>query len=141
METEITKRIRALRKQKGLSAGEVAQKLGISRPFYSLLEGGKRRLSAGHVEKIARILGVPVSKLFGEAPPSSQEEAAKADKRRPFKHLRQINTPELRKQLEPLLGNHAEDFMDCFHMYARAPGRLKRVLQAFYEENNNAEDK
>ena len=80
---------------------------------------------------------MPVSELFGEAPPSSQEEAAKADKRRPSKYLRQINTPELKKQLEPLLGNQTEDFLDCFHMYARAPGKLKRVLQTFYEENGD----
>ena len=135
METEITKRIRALRKQKGLSGAEVAQKMGISRPFYTLLEGGKRRLSAGHVEKIARILSVPVSELFGEAFPPPQKETANTGKKKPFKHLRQINTPELKERLEPLLGNHAEDFIDCFHMYARAPRKLKRVLQAFYEEN------
>ena len=140
METGITKRIRALRKQKGLSGEEVAQKMGISRPFYSLLEGGKRRLSAGHVQKIARILGVPVSELFGEAPLPTQEETAEAEKRKPFRYLRPINTPELKKQLEPLLGNRTEDFIDCFQMYARAPGRLKRALQAFYEEDTNAED-
>ena len=39
----------------GLSATDVARQIGVPRPYDSLLEGGKRRLSAEHVWKMARV--------------------------------------------------------------------------------------
>ena len=60
------KRIRAFRQAKELTAREVAKALGISRPYYTQLEGGKRRLSAEHVRQIALALDVRVGQLFGE---------------------------------------------------------------------------
>ena len=59
-------RIRAIRERKELTGRDVASVLGISRPYYTQLEGGKRRLSAEHVWRIALALDVRVGQLFGE---------------------------------------------------------------------------
>ncbi len=44
---EVRKRIVQERKAKGLSAAYVAKQMGISRPFYTQLEGGVRRMGPG----------------------------------------------------------------------------------------------
>ncbi len=62
----IREKIRAIRIQKGLSAKEVAESIGISRPYYTQLELGSRRLSAEHVQNIAIALDVLISELYGE---------------------------------------------------------------------------
>ena len=60
------RRVRVIRLAKGLTGRDVAKALGISRPYYSQLEGGSRRLSAEHVWRIALALDVRVGQLFGE---------------------------------------------------------------------------
>ena len=50
--------IRRVRKEKRLSAQQVSERVGISRPFYTQLEGGKRRLSIDYLLAIAEGLGV-----------------------------------------------------------------------------------
>jgi len=56
--------IRKTRKDKGLSAQKVAEKVGISRPFYTQLEGGTRRLSVDYLLAISKGLGVDVRDLL-----------------------------------------------------------------------------
>ena len=92
------------------------------------IENGKRRLTAAHVEKIARALGVPVSEIYGEAGTGS-------DVGGPGEHLRPVNAWRLRKKLEPVLGDRVEDFIECFQMWIAAPEQLKRALRAFSEES------
>ena len=128
METGIWKRIRGLRERKGLTGKEVGEKMGISRSFYSQIEGGKRRLTADHVEKIARALGVPVSEIYGEAHRAVDDASS-------FEHLRPVNPWRLRKKLEPVLGDRARDFVECFQMWIAAPEQLKRALRAFSEDS------
>ena len=60
------RRIKAFRQARELTAREVAKAVGISRPYLTQLEGGKRRLSAEHVRRIALVLDVRVGQLFGE---------------------------------------------------------------------------
>ena len=132
METSIRKRIRELRERKGLTGKEVAEKMGISRAFYSHLEGGKRRLRADHVEEIARAFAVPVSEIYGEA----RRDVADGNS---FEHLRSVNAWRLRKKLEPVLGDRAGDFMECFQMWIAAPDQLKRALRAFSEDSEKSD--
>lgn len=56
--------IRRTRKELGLSAQKVAERVGISRPFYTQLEGGTRRLSVDYLLAISKGLGVDVKDLF-----------------------------------------------------------------------------
>ena len=61
---EILKYVRAMRTSRNMSQERVAEFVGISRPFYTQLEGGKRRMRVDYILKIAAALGVPVSELF-----------------------------------------------------------------------------
>ena len=61
---EIRANIRRIRKQKDLTANYVAVRVGISRAFYTQLEGGKRRMSLRYLIGIARALEVKPGKLL-----------------------------------------------------------------------------
>lgn len=64
-------KIRALRKQKGLTQEHMAQELGYETAIgYHYLETGKRRITAERLAKIAAILGVSVDDLYTDEPTS-----------------------------------------------------------------------
>jgi len=57
------KSIKLCRTNRGLSQGELADKIGLSVSYVSLIEQGKRDPAISTVEKIATALGVPLSLL------------------------------------------------------------------------------
>ena len=57
-------RIRKLRKKRGWTQVEMAEKVGIDRSFLADVERGKRNVSILNVESIARGLKVSLSQLF-----------------------------------------------------------------------------
>jgi len=65
IDVEIVQRIRLHRLQTGLSQTELARQLGVSFQQVQKYEKGLNRVGAGRLTKIANVLGVPVSTLFG----------------------------------------------------------------------------
>lgn len=61
---ELGKRIRALRKQKGLSQEKFALLINMDRTYFSSVEAGKRNISIQNIKKIADGLDVTISALF-----------------------------------------------------------------------------
>lgn len=59
----ISKKIRELRKEKGLTQEQLAEKAGLPQSHISRLEQGQHSPSHATVEKIAAALGVPVHEL------------------------------------------------------------------------------
>ena len=118
MPTNIRHRIRALRMHKGITTEELSKRMGISRPFYSQLEHGRRRMSVDYLEKIAGILGVSVAELYREEKPG----LAAGEKPEPseYKHLRPLNVARLRERVEPLLGVQTDDFLRCYLVWRQA---------------------
>ena len=57
--------VRRLRAKKGLSQKALADKVGISVSYVSMLERGQRSPPLETIEKMARALGVPPSALLG----------------------------------------------------------------------------
>ena len=57
-------KIKKVRKSKGLMAYYVAERLGLSRAMYSLIENDHTDITITRLEDIAEILGVPVSIFF-----------------------------------------------------------------------------
>lgn len=55
--------LRRIRKSKGLSQKDMAEKLGVSQPSYAQYERGTRNPKVGTVRKIADALGVPFWEL------------------------------------------------------------------------------
>jgi len=56
--------LRAKREELGLRQEDMAQKLGISKSYYCMLENGERRLSLELARKCARILGTTLDAVF-----------------------------------------------------------------------------
>ena len=61
--TFVSGRIKSLRKSKGFTQEELAQRTGLPQSHISKLENGKHSPSAMTLEKIARALGVPTAEL------------------------------------------------------------------------------
>lgn len=57
------KRVRELRKSKGLSQQELALKAGLDRTYVGHVELGKRNISLENIQKIAKALGVKFKDL------------------------------------------------------------------------------
>jgi transcriptional regulator with XRE-family HTH domain len=66
---EVGARVARLRKERGITQKEMAEKLGISQPHVSFYENGQLRLHAEVLAKISRILGVASDEILGLASP------------------------------------------------------------------------
>ena len=128
MASDIGKNIRAIRDALGLTGAHVSRAIGLSRPYYTQLEGGTRRLSAEHVRKIADVLGVPVGELYDS--PGKRGARKPRGGRKP-KHLRPLNTSEIHRRLKPLLGEHTADAVQCIRMLVSAPEEVKEKIREF----------
>lgn len=58
-------RIRATRRARNLTGGEVARRLGISAQYYYNIENGRRKLSAELAAGLAQLFGVSADYLLG----------------------------------------------------------------------------
>ena len=70
-DAEIGQRVRALRLQRGLSQTELGQLISVTFQQVQKYEKGANRISAGRLQRIAEVLGVPVAYFF--AAPADQE--------------------------------------------------------------------
>lgn len=57
-------RLKTLRKEKGLSQEELAERSGLNRPYISGIEQGKRNVSLEVIEKLAGALDTGIIDLF-----------------------------------------------------------------------------
>lgn len=67
-DTEIGRRLRALRVYRGKSGEELGAVLGVTRQQISLIERGVSRMTANQALAAAKFLGVKVGVLIGEEP-------------------------------------------------------------------------
>jgi transcriptional regulator with XRE-family HTH domain len=72
-------RVRALRRERGLTLKALGREAGLSHPFLSQLERGLARPSVGSAERIARALGVHVSALWTAPARSGRVELVRRD--------------------------------------------------------------
>ncbi|WP_194976998.1 helix-turn-helix domain-containing protein [Aquiflexum lacus] len=56
-------RLKTLRKEKGLSQEELAERSGLNRPYISGIEQGKRNVSLEVMDKLAEALKVGIGEL------------------------------------------------------------------------------
>jgi transcriptional regulator with XRE-family HTH domain len=69
---DIGRRIKSLRKQRGLTLAKLAQHTGLSIPLLSQIESGRVNLSIANLWKISQALGVEIGHFF--QPPGLGEE-------------------------------------------------------------------
>ncbi len=52
--------LKIIRTQKGLSQGDISRKLGVDRSYISSIENARRNPTLANIEKLAKVLDVPV---------------------------------------------------------------------------------
>ena len=58
--------VKRLREAKGWTQADLATKANVSRPYITMLEGGKQKTpSLAALQRLAKALGVPVTELLG----------------------------------------------------------------------------
>ncbi|HEY1626207.1 MAG TPA: helix-turn-helix domain-containing protein [Streptosporangiaceae bacterium] len=67
-------RLRHLRRARGLTLGELGERVGKAPSVLSLLENGKREPKLSLIEELASALSVPVSELVSHQPPSRRAQ-------------------------------------------------------------------
>jgi len=79
-------RLRALRKEKNMSQGDIEKRTGLLRCYSSRVENGHTIPSVQTLEKLAKALEIPVYKLFyaGDEPPAVPVLPPVARERDPF---------------------------------------------------------
>jgi transcriptional regulator with XRE-family HTH domain len=92
-------RVRSLRRERGLTLKALGARAGLSHPFLSQLERGLARPSVGSVERIADALGVQVSELWMENPPSMQPRLVRRAEGRHLAH--EVGGPGGLRELAP----------------------------------------
>lgn len=76
METQLGRRIRALRLSRNLTQGQLAERAGLNEKYIGVLEREGKDLAVSTLVSIARALDVPVGELFAE-PTRGDKDAAK----------------------------------------------------------------
>jgi transcriptional regulator with XRE-family HTH domain len=75
-DAEIGQRVRALRLQRGLSQTELGQLISVTFQQVQKYEKGANRISAGRLQRIAEVLGVPVAHFFARPTDKDTADAA-----------------------------------------------------------------
>jgi transcriptional regulator with XRE-family HTH domain len=83
-DVEIGRKIRTLRLERGLSQSRLADGIGLSFQQLQKYESGANRVSAGRLQRIAALLGVPVTVFYG-IPAGRAKRSETADE--PFVYL------------------------------------------------------
>ena len=74
IQESIAARIRSLRKQRGLTQQELAERIGVTTQYVNYIENGKRGIGIPLLERIARVLDVPLSAFFEDEITPRQRE-------------------------------------------------------------------
>jgi len=77
---DVGARLRALRKERGMTQSELAERVGIQQSDLSRMEKGEYRVSINNLFKLLKVFGLQLAEFFGEQPlasasaPLSQED-------------------------------------------------------------------
>lgn len=56
--------LKIVRMSKHMTQADVAQKAGLTQPWYSLIESGRLQPNESQKKRISEVIGVPAEKLF-----------------------------------------------------------------------------
>jgi transcriptional regulator with XRE-family HTH domain len=75
---ELGERLRRSREYLGLSQGEVAAHMSLSRPAITNMESGRRKVSTFELARLAQLYRQPYEYFLGEAPEVAEDETTGA---------------------------------------------------------------
>ncbi|MBN3053786.1 helix-turn-helix domain-containing protein [Pectobacterium brasiliense] len=73
-------RITTLRKERGITQAELAEKLGVSQQTVQAWEAGRRRIKVSSLPSVAQIFSVSLEEVFGGAPEPARRKRGPAPK-------------------------------------------------------------
>jgi len=112
-ESEVKKRLADIRSSHNISAGDMADKLGISRRAYYSLEKGSTRILNENIERISEITGVStVSLVFGYDPEESESKKVRDSMRRVRECEERIRQLEERLRDKETIIEHVKGELD-----------------------------
>ena len=104
---KIGKKIKELRSTQGMTQQVLAEKCGISIPFLSFLENGKKKGSIDTYAQVSKCLSIPMNLLFKEGEGSKTYATPAAlkmlnglsaqEKRKVFKYVKTLRKPKSKK--------------------------------------------
>jgi transcriptional regulator with XRE-family HTH domain len=80
-EAVIGKRIKSVRRMKGLTLQDVADETGLTKGYLSKIETSGKAAPVPTLARIAKVLGVPLAELFGGVEKAERISLVRADKR------------------------------------------------------------
>lgn len=130
----IGRRIRALRSAKGMTIEDLATALDRAPSQVSVIENGKRELKVGELQRLARILGVPLDELLSAEAPSRRaalEIALERAQRGPLFESLKLEALPVRKSLsdgaiETILALH-DELQRLYSERAATPEEARRA--------------
>jgi transcriptional regulator with XRE-family HTH domain len=109
LDIEVGRRVRALRREKGLSQEKLGNQLALTFQQIQKYENGSNRIAAGRLQRIARILGVSVAAFYpdqapaGEAPRDAIDLIDAGSTLRLLRAYSRIRSPSLQRALTTLV--------------------------------------
>ena len=79
---QIGLRLRALRRERGMTLAQCAQAASLDKGFLSRVERGEKSASVGTLHELSRVLATPLSVLLGESDPQDEIAIVRAADRR-----------------------------------------------------------
>jgi len=83
-------RLKRLRKERGLTQVEIAERLGLTQSLLSKYERDEFRLNADLIVRLGQLLGVSADELLGMAPPKSVPMVQRAKLARRIRQIDQL---------------------------------------------------
>ncbi|MGD2101679.1 MAG: cupin domain-containing protein [Acidimicrobiia bacterium] len=152
LDIDIASRLKALRREKGLTLQDVAESAELSKSFVSQVENGSAQPSIGSLKRITEVLGITLADLFhddaqkSDAPDDDESNGVRvvpSDKR---KHLEWPNgaqaallTPNLQGKLEVILTTYEPSQETTIDTYTHEGEELGFVMEGTFEVEVNGQ--
>ena len=129
-ESEIGRKIKLLRLERGLNLKELADKSGFTKGYLSKVENSKKAPPVSTLLNLARVLGVNISEIFSEGEDKASIVLTKKSERKTLAR----NGTAFGYSYEPLALNFPGRHMDPYVLTAPAKQRKKGLFQHSGEE-------
>ncbi len=147
---DLGKKLREVRKRKGLTLQQVASGAGVSKSFISQIESGATKPSIASLKKVGDVLGIPIAALFEEEAANGGpggdavaegEAGVRADVRVVRRNRRKmlvwpdsegetyLLTPDLQRKLEVTLSTYLPGYETGLEAYTHVGEEFGFVLE------------
>lgn len=131
--------LKRIRKEKGFSQKEIAQKLGVSQPSYAQYENNKRNPKREQIQRFANALGVSVEEIDPDLENLSKDLARKEIQRqiKEINDSTELSADEKEQKITELQNIHFSIGKD---LHQNEEKQLKELRNTFVSLNQNGKE-